>query len=480
MDDLAFATLIELSGGLRKKQFSSVELTRLALKRLESIGRKHNAVARILHERAMKEARAADRLLKDSSRHGPLVGIPYGVKDLLAIRGVPTTYGAPPYARQVFNHDAAVIESLRGAGAVLTATLAMVELAGGGGYRYPSASLQGPGKNPWNPGHWSGGSSSGTAIAVAAGLTPFGIGSETGGSLLIPAAYCGITGLRPTYGLVSRYGAMALSWTMDKLGPMCHSAEDCGLVLEAIAGPDARDASSAGRYFRLDRKRMPRPSALNVGYAIEDFEESVPFAARAPLKRALEEIMSLGVRMKRVMLPQLPIDAMHRIILKAEGSAVFHDLIHGSRLAKLADRRQQAGLIAGLYVSAKDYLNAMRIRHLLQEEFARIFSKVDVIIAPTRAVPAPTINEPLDPEFRPVPRAGGGITLLLAGNLAGLPALSVPCGFTKTHLPLGVQLVGRPFEEGALISLGMVYQAITNWHRLVPPVPSKTASGAEL
>lgn len=305
-----------------------------------------------------------------------------------------------------------MVERLRSSGAVLAAKLAMIELAGGGGYRYPSASLQGPARNPWNPARWSGGSSSGTGVAVAAGLVPFGIGSETSGSILGPSAYCGVTGLRPTYGLVSRYGAMALSWTMDKLGPMCRSAEDCGLVLEAITGPDPRDPASAGRAFRLNRRRRVRPPALRVGYAAEDFEQGVHASARPAMREALRAFRSLGVRLRRAVLPPLPVDAVARIVIRAEGAAAFQDLIAGPRLARLDDCRQALGLRAGLRIPAVDYLNAMRVRRLLQDALRRIFSDVDVLLAPTRAIPAPRIDEPLDPEWRPArpgrPLRGGG------------------------------------------------------------------------
>jgi aspartyl-tRNA(Asn)/glutamyl-tRNA(Gln) amidotransferase subunit A len=486
VDDLLFATLSELGAGLRRRRFSSVELVTLALDRLESLGPLYNAVARVLRASALKEARRADRLLRDGRGAGPLLGVPYGAKDLLATRGVPTTWGARPYARQVFHHDAAVVERLRSSGAVLVAKLAMIELAGGGGYRYPSASVHGPARNPWNPSHWAGGSSSGTGAAVAAGLVPFGIGSETSGSILGPSAYCGVTGLRPTYGLVSRYGAMALSWTMDKLGPMCRSAEDCGLVLEEIAGPDPRDPASAGRAFRLNRRRRVRPSSLRVGYAAEDFEQGVHASARPAMREALRAFRGLGLRLRRAVLPPLPVDAVARIVIRAEGSAAFQDLIAGPRLARLDDRRQALGLRAGLRIPAVDYLNAMRVRRLLQDELRRIFSDVDVLLAPTRAIPAPRIDEPLDPEWRPArpsrPRREGttplGNTALIpAGNLAGLPALSLPCGLSTTGLPLGVQLVGRPFEEATLIDLGRAYQEVTDWHRRRPPVPATAREG---
>jgi Asp-tRNA(Asn)/Glu-tRNA(Gln) amidotransferase A subunit family amidase len=483
MDDLFFATVSELGAGLRRRQFSSLELTRAVLDRLESLGELYNAVACVLRPRALQEARAADRRLRHRGRLGPLTGIPYGAKDLLAVRGAPTTWGAKPYARQVLAYDAAAIELLRRAGAVLVAKLAMVELAGGGGYRYPAASLQGPGKNPWNRRHWSGGSSSGTGSAVAAGLVPFGIGSETSGSILTPAAYCGVTGLRPTYGLVSRHGAMALSWTMDKLGPMCRSAEDCAFVLEAMAGPDARDVASAGRAFRFRRQGAP-VSGLLVGYVAADFEHVHP-SARPAMQEAMAEMRRLGGHWKRVELPRLPVAAMARTIIAAEGSANFEGLIRSPRLAQLADRRQQIGLRAGLQIAAADYLNAMRLRRLLQEAFARLFSEVDVIIAPSRLVPATRLGEPLDPLWRSgrPPRAGarrgrgarpaggGGVDLIPAGNLAGLPALALPCGFSTTGLPVGVQLVGRPFEEATLIDLGRAYQRVTDWHRRRPPIP---------
>jgi aspartyl-tRNA(Asn)/glutamyl-tRNA(Gln) amidotransferase subunit A len=471
-----FATIGELRRGLRRKEFSSLELTRLALERLESIGRPLNSYATLLHDRAIREARAADARLA-RGRGTALTGIPYGAKDLLAARGGPTTYGAPPWARQVLPFDGAVIERLNNAGAVLVAKLAMIELAGGGGYRWPAASLQGPARNPWNPQHWSGGSSSGTGVAVAAGLVPYGIGSETSGSILSPSSNCGVTGLRPTYGLVSRYGAMALSWTMDKLGPMCRTAEDCGIVLEAMAGPDARDPGSANRTFRADRRRRPLRS-LRVGYAIEDFESADP-TIRATLHQALETVKGLGVRTVRAVLPPLPIDSVARTVIRVEGSASFQDLVRSGRDKLLADQRQAIGLRAGMEISAVDYITAMRIRRQLQDEFTALFRRVDVLLAPARPRPAHRIDEPIDAEWRPVGRTRrgpGGITIVAgnaaltpAGNLAGLPGLGVPCGFSTTGLPIAVQLVGRPFEESTLIALGRAYQEITDWHRRIPP-----------
>ena len=247
--DVFFATIPELNARLKAKEFSAEDLARAFSARLQQLGPRYNALALSLHQEALKQAREVDKDLKRRRYRGPLQGIPYGVKDLLAYAGQPTTWGAKPYAGQVFDYNAAVIDKLSGVGGVLTGKLSMVELAGGGGYRFPSASLTGPGLNPWDRTRWSGGSSSGSAAAVAAGLVPYAIGSETSGSIVTPAAYCGVTALRPTYGLVSRYGAMALSWTLDKLGPFARTAEDCGLILQVIAGEDSRDPGSAGKSF---------------------------------------------------------------------------------------------------------------------------------------------------------------------------------------------------------------------------------------
>src|SRR5580704_3327799 len=243
--------------------------------RMERVAPRYNALALSLREQAVKQAREVDDDLRRDRTRGPLQGIPYGAKDLLAVKGKPTTWGARPFANQVFNEDAQVIQKLNKTGAILAGKLAMVELAGGGNYRLASASLTGPGLNPWDRTRWSGGSSSGSAAAVAAGLLPFALGSETSGSIITPAAFCGVTGLRPTYGLVSRRGAMALSWTLDKIGPICRSAEDCALVLRVIAGSDVEDPGSAGKSFSYNPQFVRKPAETTIGYAPVDFEEWV-------------------------------------------------------------------------------------------------------------------------------------------------------------------------------------------------------------
>src|SRR4051812_6805924 len=286
-DDVFFATIPELNAKLKAKEFSAEELARAFSERLQRLGPRYNALALPLPLEALRKAREVDGDLKRDRLRGPLQGIPYGVKDLLSYAGQPTTWGAKPYAAQVFDYSATVITKLDAIGAVITGKLSTVELAGGGGYRFPSASLTGPGLNPWDRTRWSGGSSSGPAAAVAAGLVPFAIGSETSGSIVTPASFCGVTALRPTYGLVSRYGAMALSWTLDKLGPFARSAEDCGLVLQAIAGKDSRDPGSAGKSFYYTPQYARAMKELKVGYAPSDFSEWADAATRPAFDAAL-------------------------------------------------------------------------------------------------------------------------------------------------------------------------------------------------
>jgi aspartyl-tRNA(Asn)/glutamyl-tRNA(Gln) amidotransferase subunit A len=324
--------------------------------------------------------------------------------------------------------------------------------------------------NPWDPTRWSGGSSSGSAIAVAAGLVTYALGSETSGSILTPSAFCGVTGLRPTYGLVSRQGAMALSWTLDKIGPICRSAEECGLVLEAIAGHDSGDPASAGKSFYYTPEYSRALSDIRVGFAPADFNELVDPAARPDFAAALATIRSLGVRTAQVKLPEFPYAAVISTIISAEGSAVFEPLIQSGKVDELADERQIAGLRAGLEIPAKDYLKAMRIRSLIQQAFRGLLSDIDVLLAPSRLTPAPKVTDPLDRRAATAtPPANPGLTALIpAGNLAGLPALSLPCGFAN-GMPMAIQLVGRPFSENMLLALGKAFQDRTNWHKRRPP-----------
>ena len=469
-EDIFFAGITEINQKLTKKEFSAVELARAFCDRLEAIGPRYNALALSLRKVAIRDAKDVDGDIKRERLRGPLQGIPFGAKDLLSFAKHPTTWGAKPYAEQVFDYTASALKRIQKHGGVLTGKLAMVELAGGPSYRYASASLTGPGLNPWDKTRWSGGSSSGSAIAVASGLVTYALGSETSGSILTPSAFCGITGLRPTYGLVSRYGAMALSWTLDKIGPLCRSAEDCGLVLEAIAGADPDDPSSAHKSFYYTPQFSRDLKDVTVGFVPADFNDAVDPAARPDYAKALETIRSLGVQVMETKLPDFAYGSVIGSIISAEGSAIFEPLIKSGRVDQLADQHQIAGLKAGLEIPAKDYLKAMRIRSLIQEAFRDLLSTVDVLIAPTRSSPAPKITQPLDRPASDRPASSVSLSALIqAGNLAGLPALSIPCGFAN-GMPMGLQLVGSPFSENMLLAIGRTFQERTDWHKRRPPI----------
>jgi aspartyl-tRNA(Asn)/glutamyl-tRNA(Gln) amidotransferase subunit A len=474
-DDIFFAGIAEINQKLKAREFSAVELTQAFSSRLERLGPRYNALALPLTQESHRAAKDVDGDIKIQRFRGLLQGVPFGAKDLLAYAKQPTTWGARPYAGQVFDYTATTLTKLAKTGGILLGKLAMVELAGGPSYRYASASLTGPGLNPWDRTRWSGGSSSGSAIAVAAGLVTYALGSETSGSILTPSAFCGITGLRPTYGLVSRRGAMPLSWTLDKIGPLCRSAEDCGLVLQAIAGADAEDPGSAGKSFHYSPQFARELKSIRVGFAPVDFAEWAEPAARGDLAKALDTIRSLGIQATETKLPEFPYGPVISTIISSEGSSVFESLIQSGKVEELADQRQIAGLKAGLEIPAKDYLKAMRIRSLIQSAFQDLFYNIDVLLAPSRLTPAPKITQPLDRPLsdRPAPKTPGLTALIPAGNLAGLPALSLPCGFAD-GMPIGIQLVGRPFSENTLLAIGKQFQERTDWHKRRPPVSSAT------
>jgi aspartyl-tRNA(Asn)/glutamyl-tRNA(Gln) amidotransferase subunit A len=471
-EDVFFATIPNLNERLKAREFLDVDLVRAFSTRLEQFGPRFNALALVLPQDAIRKAQAVDNDLKRGRFRGPLQGIPYGVKDLISYAGQPTTWGAKPYAGQVFDYNATVVDKLDGVGAVITGKLSTVELAGGGGYRYASASLTGPGLNPWDRTRWSGGSSSGPAAAVAAGLVPFAIGSETSGSIVTPASFCGVTALRPTYGLVSRHGAMALSWTLDKLGPFARSAEDCGLILQVIAGKDGKDPGSAGKSFYYTPQYARPLNELKVGYAPVDFNERAEPSARAAFATALSALRATGVQMVEAKLPSFPYGPILSTILNAEMGSIFEPLVTSGKVDELADKPQIAGLKASLDTPAKDYLKAMRIRRLIQEAYSNLFSSIDVLLAPGRSGPAVKIDQRLDVAAAPAPPPNtppGFQGIIQAGNLAGLPALVLPCGFAD-GLPVALQLVGVPFSENTLLAIGRQFQSHTDWHRLHPTI----------
>ncbi len=467
-EEAYFQTLSQWNAQLRARAISARDLAQAYLERLAKRGPRLNAVALMLERDAIEQSKDVDRMLKRGRFKGLLQGIPYGAKDLLAVAGRRTGWGAPQFAGQVFKESATVVRKLQKAGAVLTAKLAMIELAGGGGYRSASASVSGPCRNPWDLNRWAGGSSSGSAAAVAAGLVPFAIGSETSGSIITPCAYCGVTGLRPTYGLVSRAGAMSLSWTMDKIGPIARTAEDCGRILEAIAGGDVNDPGSAGKSFRFFPQYAPPMADLRVGYSIADIEERADPELRPALREAIEVVRSLGVRMVEVALPDRPYSAVASTIIGAEGASAFEDLIVDGRIYQLKDEYQAAGLAGAAEIPAVDYLRACRIRTMIRNDFAKIFDQADVLIAPAAYSVAPLISEPLGTAPTRGGRQFGGLRHLgAAGNLAGLPALSIPCGFAG-GLPVAFTLVSRALTENRILAIGMEYQQRTNWHKRWP------------
>ncbi|MDE0166697.1 MAG: amidase [Bryobacterales bacterium] len=470
-EDVLYSTIPELGRLLTEHALTSRELTEAYLKRLRELGPRFNSVARLTEETALSQADAADRLFQQGRLEGPLQGIPFAVKDLLAARGYVTSWGSEVFRDQQFDFDATVVRKLAHARGVLAAKLAMVRFAGGGGYEHPTESLHGPGRNPWNPDYWAGGSSSGSGSAVAAAMVPFAIGSETWGSIVGPCSYCGVTGLRSTYGLVSRSGAMALSWTMDKLGPMCRSAEDCALVLEAISGPDGDDPSQSGRRFRADGPAPPA-SMLRVGYSEVDFEEWAHPDSRPALREALEVLRDTGAQMKPASLPEMPYRDVARTLISCEAASVFEDVIRSEAFEKHPDPSQKKGLRRGLGIPATDYLKAMRIRRVMQGKLAEFFEKVDIVVQPASAETAPLIEEvPGIRRSSNLKLADKGNTDLgAAGNVAGLPALTIPCGFGLNNLPTALQLVSRPHNEAALISLGKEFQKRTDWHRQRPLV----------
>lgn len=458
-EEIAFSDATALGALIASRKISSLELTKLYLNRLEKFGHVYGAVVTIMHDRALREARAADQELAAGKRRGPLHGVPYGAKDLLAAIGAPTTWGAAPYRNQRFDYDATVVRKLSAAGAVLCAKLAMVELAGGFGYNDADASFTGPGRTPWNRNFWSGGSSSGPGAAVAAGLVGFAIGSETNGSILVPAAFCGVSGLRPTYGRVSRHGAMALMWTSDKLGPMCRSARDTETVLRAIAGHDPADKTSLKRPFAGIRGRKPR-----IGVLKDSTGKSQPAVVKN-FETSLAVLREFCDVVPEVALPKGPYGAVFGAIFNGECASAFRDLIESGRSRELQSVDDRIGGYQVYGSLAVDYVDGMRRRALLNEQLMRAFEPYDAIVHPTLPTVAYPVGLPFDKAY---PKYPGQTGLGSPGNLAGLPSISVPNGFGENHLPTGLAMMGRAWGEMQLTQIAKAYQSRTAFHRQRP------------
>jgi Asp-tRNA(Asn)/Glu-tRNA(Gln) amidotransferase A subunit family amidase len=464
-EEILYLTVGELAARIRAKAISPVELAESYLARSERLGPQLNAYVTLTPRLALAQARQAEKEIRAGHDRGPLHGIPYAAKDLLAVRGYPTTWGARPYADQRFDFDAAVIERLDRAGAVLIGKAAMIELAGGMGYRFASASVTGAAKNPWNETCWTCGSSSGSGAIAAGALAAFALGTETWGSIVCPSAYCGASGLRPTYGRVSRYGAMALSYSMDKIGPLGRAASDCALVLAAIAGHDPRDpaslpASEAAFHAAAAAARRARP--LRVGWLAHAWQKVDPDIASA-VGQALKTLEAHGARVEEATLPEGPFEEAANVVISVEGASAFNSLIASGRVAELADPLGWIGGYLNEEIAASDYLRAQRVRLILAHEMDRLFDRFDVLAAASLPVTATPLATNLETELA-FPDPLGGI-----GNLCGLPAASVPCGFVR-GLPAGIQFVGRARDDAAVLAAAELFQEHTGWNRRHPPL----------
>ena len=452
----------EIARDLHARRLSPVELTRACLDRVAALDGTLHAFVTVTSDRALAEAKRAEKEIAAGRVRGPLHGVPYGAKDLLATRGGRTTWGARPYEAQSFDRDAAVVERLERAGAVLLGKLAMIELAGGLGYERGDASLTGAARNPWDTSRWTCGSSSGAGAAVASAMVPFAIGSETWGSIVCPSSFCGVSGLRPTFGRVSRRGAMALSWTLDKLGPMARSAGDCESILRAIEGRDPEDPYSAdeppGPASSPERGRSLKAAFLRL-----DFKKGGEPAVERAFLKALGDLEMAGVRLEETRLPDLPFEAVAGVILSSEAATAFEELERDGRASLLSSPGAPLAFVTSRAVRGSDYVKAERIRTLCQEAMADLFARYDVLLYPGEMRTAFGAEEDFSGLEWTDP-AGA------AGNLCGLPCLSVPCGFGDGGLPAGLAILAGAFEEAKALSLGRFYQSITSWHQKRPPI----------
>jgi Asp-tRNA(Asn)/Glu-tRNA(Gln) amidotransferase A subunit family amidase len=452
LEELAFLPVTELSELVRRRKVTSTQLTEMYLGRIARFDPVLQAVVTVTADRARAQAKAADAEIARGKYRGPLHGIPWGAKDLLAVRVYKTTWG--PYREQVIDADAEVVKRLDAAGAVLVAKLTLGELAQGDIW------FGGTTKNPWNVAQGSSGSSAGPASATSAGLVGFAIGTETLGSISSPSTRNGVTGLRPTYGRVPRTGAMALSWSMDKIGPICRSVEDCALVLEAIHGPDGFDRAVKDVPFSWDATL--RPQSLRVGYVKSAFdlpardEKGQPQHTTKPFDdAALDVLAKLGVKAIPVELPALDYGAM-RIILRAEAAAAFDELTRSGRDRELVQQTPNDWantFRTARFIPAVDYVNANRVRAIAMQKWHALFETVDVIVVPT-----------------------SGASQLVATNLTGHPAVILPSGFRdtsdtdKTQVPVSLTFLGGLYQEAKLLAVAKAWQDSTMFHLQHPIV----------
>jgi aspartyl-tRNA(Asn)/glutamyl-tRNA(Gln) amidotransferase subunit A len=442
-------TLAEAGELIRRGALSPVELTRSLLDRIAALEPRVQAWARTVPEQALAEAERLEDLLRWGTHLGPLHGIPVGIKDIYYTAGLETSAGSKILGGFVPTFDATVVRRLRKRGAILLGKTTTTEFA----YFDPP-----PTRNPWNPGHTPGGSSSGSAAAVAAGMCPGAFGTQTGGSIVRPAAFCGVVGLKPTYGRVSRYGILAFAWSLDHPGPIARTVRDVALLLQAVAGADPRDPTAVPRRVPAYTEALDEPPrGLIAGVPDRYFPERASGAVLATFQKAVGVLEELGILVREVRLPdafEAGVEA-GRVITHAEGAAFHLDWFrnrphdYGPKLRALIE--------AGLMIPAASYLRAQQIRSVAIEAMRRLFSEVDVLITPATLGPAPEgLASTGDPVFN------------APASTFGLPALGVPMGFAPSGLPLGLQILGRHFDEATVLRVGAAYEAATPWHRCRP------------
>jgi len=437
INQLAFYSIGQLAELIRTKQITSVKLTKFFLERLKKYDPDLHCVITLTEERALKQAKLMDQEIASGKYRGKLHGIPFGAKDLLATKDYKTTWGATPYKDQMINEDATVIKKLEAAGAVLCAKLTLGALAWGDVW------FGGKTRNPWDTTRGSSGSSAGSASSVSAGLLPFAIGTETWGSIVSPSTICGTTGLRPTYGRVSRTGAMALSWSMDKIGPICRTAEDLTIVFNVIKGSDGSDQTLYDVPFNYSP--TIDYSKLKIGYLKSDFDKQYDFHLKDSV--TLSKLKELGAELIPIELPSLPVNDLS-IILSAEAGAAFDELTRSNRDDLLVRQIKDAWpnvFRASRFIPAVEYINANRIRFLLIQQMQGLMNMVDLYIAPSWE----------------------GDNLLLT-NLTGNPCVVLPNGFSEDGTPTSITFIGRLFEEGRLISFAKKYQDATDFNKAHP------------
>lgn len=466
LDDVAFWPVVQLAQLVKTKQVTSTELTRMYLDRLHRYNPLLNCAVTILDDLALAQAKQADAEIAAGKYRGPLHGIPWGAKDIIAVKGYKTTWGSGAYQDQVIDKDASIVEMLRDAGAVLVAKLTTGEIAQGDRW------FGGQTKNPWDPTTGSGGSSAGPGSATAAGLVGFSIGTETSGSILGPSSRCGVTGLRPTLGRISRDGVMALSWTQDRLGPMCRYAEDCALVMRVIARADGRDMSCVDLPFNWNASLDVK--TVRVGYLKAAFDENEDPVARRRQQATYDALVGLGLTIVPVEIPEFTTDVS---AINVESATFFDGLMRSGRDALLTNRGRASGWKGARVLPAVDYLQAQRIRMMMMMKLAEATAHVDVYLGPGSggappagrgaggAAPAPAA----DGRNR---RQGAGQRHSAMANLATYPAVAVPNGFSPAGLPTSLTFFARPFKETELLAVVKAYQDASGFHLKHPSLPA--------